>query len=157
MDVLGDLVKASLGARPIVCQEQVLLDLERARMAKEDTMAAERKMKREEEAKDQAIRRINQVMQNVSQAAQIEGGNSRQSFALHRASLDLTWVTAGMEGGLRPWPQLLEPTEEEADVEPEVQGRPWDPFPRPWISEVAGDGDAADDDSSLEELDVEPS
>jgi len=118
MDVLGDLVKASLGARPNVCQEQVLLDLERARMAKEDTMAAERKRKREEEAEDQAVRCIRQVIQNVSQAAQIEGGNSRQSFALLRASLDLTWVTAGMEGGLRPWPQLLEPTEEEADVEP---------------------------------------
>jgi hypothetical protein len=60
---IGDLVKAALGPLPLVCQEQVLQDLERARMAKEDTMAAERKMKREEEAKDQAIRRINQARQ----------------------------------------------------------------------------------------------
>ena len=36
--VLGDIVKASLGPLPNVCQEQVLLDLERARMANEDNL-----------------------------------------------------------------------------------------------------------------------
>ena len=38
MHVLGDLVKVSLGPLPNVCQEQVLLDLERARMANEDNL-----------------------------------------------------------------------------------------------------------------------
>ena len=40
MDALGDIVKSSLGPRPNVCQEQVLLDMERAMMAKEDNRAA---------------------------------------------------------------------------------------------------------------------
>ena len=36
---LGDIVKASLGPLPNVCQEQVLLDMERVRMSKEDLLS----------------------------------------------------------------------------------------------------------------------
>ena len=40
MEDIGDIVKASLGPLPTVCQEQVVLDLERARMQAEDNRAA---------------------------------------------------------------------------------------------------------------------
>ena len=39
MHSLGDIVKASLGPQINVCQEQVLLDLERVRMTKEDILS----------------------------------------------------------------------------------------------------------------------
>ena len=61
MDDLKDLVKASLGPLPMVCQEQVLLDMERARMKAEDNQAAEKKKKRLEEQKEQALRRMRQA------------------------------------------------------------------------------------------------
>ena len=40
MEDLKELVKASLGPLPTVCQEQVLLDMERARMQVEEKKAA---------------------------------------------------------------------------------------------------------------------
>ena len=40
MEDIGDIVKASLGPLPTVCQEQVMLDMERARMQAEDNRAA---------------------------------------------------------------------------------------------------------------------
>jgi hypothetical protein len=40
-------------------------------------------------------------------------------------------------------------------VQRDLQGDAYDPFPLPWTSRVASDGDAADDNSSLEELESE--
>ena len=40
MEDIGDIVKSSLGPLPTVCQERVMLDLERARMQAEDNQAA---------------------------------------------------------------------------------------------------------------------
>ncbi len=52
MHCLGDIVKASLGPQINVCQEQVVLDLERVRMSKEDILSTteeEDRARRDEE------------------------------------------------------------------------------------------------------------
>ena len=128
MEDIKELVKATLGPRPNVCQEQVLLDLERARMAKEDTLAAEK-------AKQKALRRIEQVIQDVRGATWVQGRNEQQTIALSRASMQLQWATEEMQG-INPF------------------------WPLPWTQRVAGDGDAGQGDeseSTEEEADSEPS
>ena len=107
---IGDLVKAALGPLPLLCQEQVLLDLERARMANEDTIAADRNMKRDKEAKDQANRRVNQVIQNMDYAVFMEGERNEDQVVMTEAYCQLDRVRL------------------------DLQGHPWDPFPMPWTT-----------------------
>ena len=65
MEDIGDIVKATLGARPNVCQEQVLQDMERARMQAEDNRAAltrsEKKRKRLEYQREVALLHCREV------------------------------------------------------------------------------------------------
>ena len=92
MDVLGDLVKASLGPLPTVCQEQVLLDMERARMQAEDNRAAlirtDKKRKRLEDQKEQALlhcRETRDSLEHVlssSDALTLYDANQQQEFAI---------------------------------------------------------------------------
>ena len=107
MDDIKELVKVSLGALPKVCQEQVLLECERARMQAEDNRAAltrmEKKTKRLEEQKDQALmhcREVRDTLENVlstSDAFTLSDVNEWQEFAISVSLNSLTDTILDME------------------------------------------------------------
>ena len=78
---IKELVKASLGPLPTVCQEQVLLDMERARMATEDGLAAaEKKRKREQEENKRLDRDKNRRLTAIREVMLDGRFNNNQKF-----------------------------------------------------------------------------
>ena len=102
MEDIGDIVKATLGARPIVCQEQVMLDMERARMQAEDNKAAlirtEKKRKRLEDQKEQALLQLGVIRDDLLHVYDTRSGaNEQQDFAVSVSINALTNIIDGME------------------------------------------------------------
>ena len=101
MEDIGDIVKATLGARPNVCQEQVLQDMERARMQAEDDRAArirmEKKIQRMEEQKEHALPQLNVIRDDLLHVYERSGVNEHQEFAVSVSINALTNVIDDME------------------------------------------------------------
>ena len=107
MEDIGDVVKATLGARPNVCQEQVLQDMERARMQAEDNRAAlickEQTTKRLQEQKEQALLHCREVrdalchVHESSDALPLHDANEWQLFAIGNSINTLTATILDME------------------------------------------------------------
>ena len=100
MEDLKELVKASLGPLPTVCQEQVLLDMERARMQAEDNRAAlarsEEKRKRLEYQREVALLHCREVRDSLthvyesSDALTLHDANEWHLFAMGNSVNTLT-------------------------------------------------------------------
>ena len=101
MEDIGEIVKASLGPLPTVCQEQVLLDLERARMQAEDNRAAlarsEKKIQRMEEQIDHALLQLNLVRDDLLHVYERSGVNEHQEFAVSVSINALTNIIDGLD------------------------------------------------------------
>ena len=101
MEDISEIVKASLGPLPAVCQEQVLLDLERARMQAEDNRAAlarsEKKIQRMEEQRDHALLQLNLVRDDLLHVYERSGVNEHQEFAVSVSINALTNIIDDME------------------------------------------------------------
>ena len=102
MDDLKDLVNASFGPLPKVCQEQILWEMERARMQAEDNQAAltrtEKKRKRLEEQREQALLHIRVVRDDLLHVYdERSGANEQQDFAVSVSINALTDIIDGME------------------------------------------------------------
>ena len=101
MQDIGDIVKATLGPLPTVCQEQVMLDMERARMQAEDKPAAlpltEKKIQRMEEQREHALLQLNVVRDDLLHVYERSGVNEHQEFAVSVSINALTNIIDGME------------------------------------------------------------
>ena len=101
MEDIGDIVKASLGPLPTVCQEQVMLDMERARMQAEDNKAAlirtEKKIQRIEEQREHALLQLNVVRDDLLHVYERSGVNELQEFAVSVSINALTNIIDDME------------------------------------------------------------
>ena len=101
MEDISEIVKASLGPLPTVCQEQVLLDLERARMQAEDNRAAlarsEKKIQRMEEQREHALLQLNLVRDDLLHVYERSGVNEHQEFAVSVSINALTNIIDDME------------------------------------------------------------
>ena len=101
MEDIKELVKATLGPIPTVCQEQVMLDMERARMQAEDDRAArirmEKKIQRMEEQKEHAFLQLNVVRDDLLHVYERSGVNEHQEFAVSVSINALTNIIDSME------------------------------------------------------------
>ena len=101
MEDIGDIVKATLGPLPTVCQEQVMLDMERARMQAEDNKAAlirtEKKIQRMEEQREHALLQLNVVRDDLLHVYERSGVNEHQEFAISVSINALTNIIDSME------------------------------------------------------------
>ena len=101
MEDIKELVKATLGPIPTVCQEQVMLDMERAKMQAEDDRAAlirmEKKIQRMEEQKEHAFLQLNVVRDDLLHVYERSGVNEHQEFAVSVSINALTNIIDGME------------------------------------------------------------
>ena len=101
MEDIGDIVKASLGPLPTVCQEQVVLDLERARMQAEDNRAAlirtEKKIQRMEEQREHTLQQLNVVRDDLLHVYERSGVSEHQEFAISVSINALTNVIDDLE------------------------------------------------------------
>jgi small-conductance mechanosensitive channel len=105
MDDLKDLVKASLGSLPMVCQEQVLLDMERTRMQAEDNKAAltrtEKKRKRLEERNQAALMHVgvvrDELLHVLDRAEPSQLPQEDFAFALSAWNNALTYIIDDMQ------------------------------------------------------------
>ena len=101
MEDISEIVKASLGPLPTVCQEQVLLDLERARMQAEDNRAAlarsEKKIQRMEAQREHALLQLNLVRDDLLHVYERSGVSEHQEFAVSVSINALTNIIDGME------------------------------------------------------------
>ena len=107
MEDIGDIVKATLGPLPTVCEEQVLLHMERARMQAEDNRAAlickEQTTKRLQEQKEQALlhcREVRNSLEHVissSDALTLYDANERLEFTISVSINSLTDTIFDME------------------------------------------------------------
>jgi len=101
MEDIKELVKATLGPLPTVCQEQVLLDMERTRMPAEDNRAAlirtDKKRKRLEDQKEQALLQLGVVRDDLLHVYERSGVNEHQEFAVSVSINALTNIIDGME------------------------------------------------------------
>ena len=101
MEDIKELVKATLGPYPAVCQEQVMLDMERAKMQAEDDRAAlirmEKKIQRMEEQKEHAFLQLNVVRDDLLHVYESSGVNVHQEFAVSVSINALTNIIDSME------------------------------------------------------------
>ena len=101
MEDIKELVKATLGPLPTVCQEQVMLDMERAKMQAEDDRAArirmEKKIQRMEEQKEHAFLQLNVVRDDLLHVYERSGVNEHQEFAVSVSINALTNIIDSME------------------------------------------------------------
>ena len=90
---LKELVKESLGPLPRICQEQVLLDMERARMIAEDAhVATERAKARLEHQVEVLQDLIEEARQTAITAA--DSGGTRENFRVALININNTLVDA---------------------------------------------------------------
>ena len=101
MEDIKELVKATLGPIPAVCQEQVMLAMERARMQAEDHRAAlirtEKKTKRLQEQKEHALSQLNVIRDDLLHVCERSGVNEYQEFAVSVSINALTNIIDDME------------------------------------------------------------
>ena len=127
MDNIGDLVKAALGPLPTVCQEQVLLDMERARMGKEDKEAAlihtDKKRRCLERHKNSALVYLQEAQQHLVSVRNLRT-TELHTIQLHTTELHGIAVRVGLArmelvtADMVSEPSETELAEEETDVEP---------------------------------------
>jgi hypothetical protein len=101
MEDIKELVKTTLGPLPTVCQEHVMLDMERARMQAEDNKAAlvrtHKKMKRLEDQREEALQPLGAVRDDLLHVYERSGVNEHQEFAVSVSINALTNIIYGME------------------------------------------------------------
>ena len=101
MEDIKELVKATLGPIPTVCQEQVMLDMERAKMQAEDDRAAlsrmEKKNQRMEDQRKRALPLLTVVRDELLHVYDSSGVNEHQEFAVSVSINALTNVIDDLE------------------------------------------------------------
>jgi hypothetical protein len=101
MEDIGDIVKAALGPLPTVCQEQVLLDLERAKMQAEDERAAlirtDKKIQRMGDQRERALPLLTVVRDELIHVYESSGVNEHQEFVISVSINAMTNIIHSME------------------------------------------------------------
>ena len=120
MEDISEIVKASLGPLPTVCQEQVLLDLERARMQAEDNRMqaetnktalahSEKKRKRLEYQQEVALSHCREVRDSLTHVYDSSGG-----LTLHDAN---EWQLSAMGNSINTLTATIYEMMSDSDVE----------------------------------------